>query len=515
MGPPSVTIHEPQLTSPFVSVIIPVLKDLEVLAELLDRLRPTRDVELVVVAGEAPDAQMRDLHLRHPAVTWLESPPGRAIQMNRGARCAHGRWLLFLHADTRLAPGWLAELQRLDDEANCVGGSFRFELDSAAVMARVIERGVALRVRWLDLAYGDQALFVRRSVFERLDGYREMPLMEDVDLVRRMRQEGRLAHSRLAARVSARRWERDGWIRRSVENVTLVTLYGLGMSPDRLAGMYYTRPAPPTGPDAGPDDGGARGPVTPGGRNEIESTDSSGRTLDVAVVIPALNEAEAIGAVLAAIPRVVGTVVVADNGSTDDTADLARAGGATVVVEPRRGYGRACQAGLRVVPAADVIVFLDADLSDYPEDMVRLLEPVARGEADLVMGARGGADRPPHARLGTSSCVALINLLWGTRYTDLGPFRVITREALDRLDMRDETWGWTIEMQVKAAEAGLRVLEIPIGQRPRIGQSKISGTVSGTLRAGRRMMVIIASLWWTRRRRRRVSSPARLESHDR
>ncbi len=225
------------------------------------------------------------------------------------------------------------------------------------------------------------------------------------------------------------------------------------------------------------------------------------RPWTVAVVIPALNEAEAIGTVLASIPPVVGTVVVADNGSTDDTASRARAGGALVVVEPRRGYGRACLAGLRAVPDVDVVVFLDADLSDYPDDMIRLLDPITQGEADMVMGARGGAERLTHARFGTSACVALINALWGTRYADLGPFRAIRRTALDRLEMRDQTWGWTIEMQVKAAEAGLRVLEIPIAQRPRVGQSKISGTITGTLRAGGRMLVMIATLWWTRHRR--------------
>ena len=141
--------------------------------------------------------------------------------------------------------------------------------------------------------------------------------------------------------------------------------------------------------------------------------------------------------------------------------------------------------------------------------MGRLVEPIVHGEADLVLGARAGAARPGHARAGTRFCVRLINRLWGTRYSDLGPFRAVRREALDRLGMRDRTWGWTIEMQVKAKEAGLRILEIPVRQRDRIGQSKISGTFVGSVRAGCRMLAMIAGLWWTRAGRiRRYADPA-------
>ncbi len=236
------------MTGPFVSIVIPVLHDLDELATQLDVLRPSREVEVVVVLGDSPDERMQALQHRAPGVTWLESPPGRASQMNCGAERAMGAWLLFLHADSRLTDGWLTELRRVAADSRYVGGSFRFELDSPAVMARFVERAVALRVRWLDLPYGDQALFVRRTTFEMLGGYRQIQLMEDVDLVRRLRREGRLARSPLAVRVSARRWERDGWIRRSLENVALATLYGLGVSPDRLARIYYRR-STTTGPD--------------------------------------------------------------------------------------------------------------------------------------------------------------------------------------------------------------------------------------------------------------------------
>ena len=222
----------------------------------------------------------------------------------------------------------------------------------------------------------------------------------------------------------------------------------------------------------------------------------------IAVIIPALDEEEAIGHVLDEIPDMVTAVTVADNGSTDRTSEVARAAGARVVTESTRGYGRACLAGLRAETDADVIVFLDADRSDYPEEMNLLLAPILAGRADFVLGYRRGVGRPLSARVGTAFCVFLINILWRTQYRDLGPFRAITRSALDRLRMVDKTWGWTIEMQVKAAEAGLRTQEVSVRQRPRIGRSKISGTILGTLRAGSRMIATIWSLWRTRHLRK-------------
>ncbi|MFN8062654.1 MAG: glycosyltransferase family 2 protein [Vicinamibacterales bacterium] len=222
----------------------------------------------------------------------------------------------------------------------------------------------------------------------------------------------------------------------------------------------------------------------------------------VAVIIPALNEEQALPHVLDALPCPTRIVTVVDNGSTDRTAAIAAERGARVVAEPRRGYGRACLAGIAANRDADVLVFLDADFSDHPEVLPLVLGPVQARTADLVMGVRHGEGRPWHANLGTSVCLAAINLVWGTRYRDLGPFRAIRREALDSLAMEDETWGWTIEMQVKAAEAGLRTLEIDVPYRDRIGQSKISGTVSGTVRAGSRMLLMIGRLAATRGRRR-------------
>jgi glycosyltransferase involved in cell wall biosynthesis len=198
--------------------------------------------------------------------------------------------------------------------------------------------------------------------------------------------------------------------------------------------------------------------------------------------------------------------VVVDNGSTDGTAGVARAGGAHVVPEPRRGYGRACLTGIAtllegrpgVEPLGDedVVVFLDADHSDYPEDLEALLAPLLSGRAELVIGSRilGGADRRallPQAWFGNRLACGLMRLLFGARYTDLGPFRALRVRALRALAMGDEGFGWTIEMQLKAHSLGLAVVEVPVRYRPRIGRSKITGTVSGTLRAGARILTWI------------------------
>ena len=467
---------------PLVSIVIPVLRDSVELDGLLTDLADAADadaaqtVEVIAVNGDPADPSVAVLRERFPAVRWMESPPGRGRQMNAGAAAAGGRWLIFLHADARLEHGWLRVISVADEQPGVVGGAFRLAIASSRWWARVIERGVALRTTLLRLPYGDQAIFVRRDVFDALGGYRPLQLMEDVDLVRRLWEAGRLHFPAVRTRVSARRWERDGWLRRTVTNLWLFARYLAGAPPDQLARAYYGDALPP--PPAGVAATGGPGTVT--------------------VIIPALNEEAAITAVLSEIPDAVSRVIVVDNGSTDATAERARAAGATVVTEPARGYGRACLAGLRALPPAgveDIVVFLDADRSDYPVEMPALIDPIRRGDADLVLGDRAGAGRPWTARAGTALCVFLINRLWGTCYRDLGPFRAIRRDALDRLGMADLTWGWTIEMQVKATEAGLRVVEVPVRQRERIGQSKISGPVAGTLRAGARMLRTIWSLY--------------------
>jgi rSAM/selenodomain-associated transferase 2 len=231
---------------PLVTIVIPVLNDTPALTSLLPTLPVDPSVQVVVVdGGNGQDPAWDALRERHPAVAWIRSARGRGVQMNAGAARGQGRWLVFLHADTRLGAGWLDLLQRLDDEPSIVGGSFRFSLDSAARWARWIERGVRLRVRLFDLPYGDQALFARREVFGELGGYRDLPLMEDVDFIRRLRRRGRLEHADVPALTSARRWERDGWVRRTVENVVLILLFLAGWPPARLARRYHCRAGSP------------------------------------------------------------------------------------------------------------------------------------------------------------------------------------------------------------------------------------------------------------------------------
>jgi glycosyltransferase involved in cell wall biosynthesis len=217
----------------------------------------------------------------------------------------------------------------------------------------------------------------------------------------------------------------------------------------------------------------------------------------VVAIIPAFDEEAAVGLVVGEIAPLVTEVVVVDNGSRDRTSEVARAAGARVVREPRRGYGQACLAGIAAADGADVLVFLDADHSDDPAQLAALLAPIRAGQADLVIGSRQLGRRAPgshpwHAVLGTRVCVALMNGLIGTRATDLGPFRAITREALGRLGLSDRSFGWTVEMQLKAARRGLRVAEVPVDYRPRIGRSKISGTLAGSLRAGAKILGTIA-----------------------
>jgi glycosyltransferase involved in cell wall biosynthesis len=218
------------------------------------------------------------------------------------------------------------------------------------------------------------------------------------------------------------------------------------------------------------------------------------------LIIPALNEARALRQVLREIPAgVFGEIVVVDNGSTDGTAEIAAGAGARVVVEKRRGYGSACLAGVAALPKdADVVVFMDADGSDLPSDAGALIGPIVRDEADLVIGSRElGVPEPgslsPHQRLGNRLAVWLVSLLYGRRYTDLGPFRAIRRTALERLDMRDKNFGWTIEMQVKAVRRGLRIVEAPVAYRNRkAGQSKISGSLVGSAAAGAKILWTVA-----------------------
>ena len=223
------------------SIVIPVLDDTEPLGRLLTTMRADPQIDILVVNGGAPDDRLIAI-CRRPDVRLLTSAPGRGCQMNLGASAAAGQWIVFLHADTRLPPQWSDEIRRASADPDVVGGSFRFRLDSDAWQARLIERAVDWRVRWLDLAYGDQALFVRRDVFEAIGGYREWPLMEDIEFVRQLRRAGKLYHSPQPVLTSARRWERDGWWRRSTKNVMLQAFFFAGVAPERLAKWYSPAP---------------------------------------------------------------------------------------------------------------------------------------------------------------------------------------------------------------------------------------------------------------------------------
>ena len=243
--------------------------------------------------------------------------------------------------------------------------------------------------------------------------------------------------------------------------------------------------------------GAGRGATAPA-RSAPERPAAGAPTVDV--VIPAFNEEDSIALVLADIPAgLVRRVVVADNNSRDATAARAAEAGAEVVPAPVQGYGSACLAGLdrlRRTGPPEIVVFLDADYSDHPEEMPRLVEPIVRGEADLVIGSRllGEAEPGallPQARWGNRFACLLVRLLYGHRYTDLGPFRAVSWPALESLGMADPDFGWTAEMQVKALRRGLRVVEAPVSYRRRTGVSKITGTVSGTVRAGWKIVTTV------------------------
>ncbi|MEP0390671.1 glycosyltransferase family 2 protein [Erythrobacter sp.] len=221
----------------------------------------------------------------------------------------------------------------------------------------------------------------------------------------------------------------------------------------------------------------------------------------VSVIIPALNEAESVEQTVRGIrlanPVGLHEVIVADNGSTDETASVAKSAGALVISEPKRGYGAACLAALgRVDRSSNIILFMDADLSDDPADAEKLLTPVIQGSTDLVIGSRtigkieAGAMSAPQ-RFGNWLAPTLVRLIWGHRYTDLGPFRAIRRDSLEHLAMADRDFGWTIEMQVRAAKMDMRTLEVPVTYRKRVGVSKISGTVKGVFAAGWKILFVI------------------------
>ena len=230
----------------------------------------------------------------------------------------------------------------------------------------------------------------------------------------------------------------------------------------------------------------------------------------VSVIIPTYNEAQAIGRVLADLPSdLVTEVIVVDSNSTDGTADLARKMGANVIQEARRGYGRACLTGIANAKNPDVVVFLDGDYSDRPAELPLLLAPIIEGRADVTLGSRFGDKSNPgalpwHQSFGNHLAAALIRLLYNVKISDLGPFRAARADVLRALALEEPTYGWAVEMIVKGAIAGYRIVEVPVSYYPRIGKSKISGTVKGTVGAA---WFILSRIVGYSFRRRRTESP--------
>ncbi|MDE0472605.1 MAG: glycosyltransferase family 2 protein [Ekhidna sp.] len=222
---------------------------------------------------------------------------------------------------------------------------------------------------------------------------------------------------------------------------------------------------------------------------------------DIRVIIPAFNEQNAVGLVIDEIPKdLVSEIIVVDNGSTDDTYEQAQSRGATTLKEPNRGYGNACLKGMAHLAASttkpDIVVFLDGDHSDYPEQMRGLVQPLLDDEADMVIGSRALGRRDKGSMtvqqlFGNWLSTKLIKLFYGVTYTDLGPFRAIKYDCLLAIAMQDRTYGWTVEMQLKAAKLNLRTVDIPVDYRQRIGTSKVSGTIKGTIGAGYKIIYTI------------------------
>jgi len=217
----------------------------------------------------------------------------------------------------------------------------------------------------------------------------------------------------------------------------------------------------------------------------------------ISIIIPAFNEESSIGLVLDALPQeTIHEIIVVNNNSTDDTARVATEHGARVVDEPQRGYGSACLRGMSELDAPDIVVFLDGDFSDFPEEIVELVNPIEKGKSDFVLGSRMILPESrmallPQARYGNRLAVFLIKLFFNYSFTDLGPFRAIRYSSLMDIGMQDTDFGWTVEMQVKAVKNGLRIQEVPVKYRERIGVSKITGTVSGTFKAGTKIIYTI------------------------
>jgi rSAM/selenodomain-associated transferase 2/rSAM/selenodomain-associated transferase 1 len=355
-----------------VSILIPTLRDAGPLRRLLAD-PGLADADEIIVA--APADEIEELMPLLPGsipARLIASAPGRAVQMNAAAAAATGDWLLFLHADSRLPADWIDEVRAADRDASVAGGAFGFALDSSDPRARAIEWGVRHRTRILDLPYGDQGLFVRRTAFDMLRGYASMPIMEDVEFVRRLRRCGRLYHSPRAVVTSARRWQRDGWIRRTLTNWITLGAYLAGVSPTRLARWYSGRATEAVAVLA----------RDPHERGKTRLWNALQQPPD-----PTLHHA-LLGDTLAAVERLpaVDRLLV----HTGSRAAFASCCGSQWTPLPQRGDGL----GMRMASAFDDlfargharVVLVGSDLPTLPERPVRQALRLLRWRADVVLG---------------------------------------------------------------------------------------------------------------------------------
>lgn len=229
-------------TGTLLSIVVPVRGDSTPLTALLEQVPLRPGLQIIVSSMGPTDSTHEFIRVGRPDILWIDGQAGRGVQLNAGAAQATGRWLWFVQADSHLPEGWFELFEGLDRQDDVVGGAFAFRLDSRVWQARWLERAVAARVRLFRLAYGDQGIFVRRSVFHSMRGFLPIPLMDDVEFVRRLKRQGRVVHLSQGMVTSARRWERRGWLRQSLSNLGTLALYFLGVSPERLARRYDRRP---------------------------------------------------------------------------------------------------------------------------------------------------------------------------------------------------------------------------------------------------------------------------------
>ena len=361
-----------------VSIVIPVWQDRDALADLLAIAPSDSQVETIVVVSRDEASRYAELHTRFQSVHWVTAPRGRGAQMDAGAAVARGRWLLFLHADSRLPADWRDVIVEADRRPPVVGGAFRLALESRDWRARVLEFAVRLRVAVFRLPYGDQALFVRRSVFDAIGGFRGLPLMEDVDMVRRLKTQGRLHVARSAVTTAGRRWERHGWIRHSYRNVMRLGRYMAGADPEVLAREYYGRkPAAILIMARAPWSGGKTRLHVDGPAHGVLRTALLEDTLDVVRLVPAADS------IIACEPA-------------DEVSGMRQLAGSECEVIGQRG----ASLGERLIHAFDSafrrgyrsVIVIGSVIPDLPDRIVRsALASLSDGSDQVVLGpARDG-----------------------------------------------------------------------------------------------------------------------------